>query len=99
MNLEVPKEWQELWLKVKQQLAKCAAKSRAQWETGKMFLAQKMEGGFTSILTQVGVSGPWIHPDCTDKCQGARASGGPGRGPEGPGGLGILDDLKITIFY
>ena len=35
------------------------------------------------------LTGPWLHPDCTDKCQGARAPWGPGRGPggaqEGPG--------------
>ena len=39
-------------------------------------------------------AGPWLHPDCTDKCQGARGSGGPG---EAKAYL-LLDNLKNTIF-
>ena len=43
MSLAVPKERQELSLKVKQQLAKCAAKLRAQWETEKSLLLKKWD--------------------------------------------------------
>ena len=51
MNLAVPKERQELSLKVKLQLAECAAKLRAQWETEKVHCPRNgtQEGAFTSI--------------------------------------------------
>ena len=39
----MPKEGQVLSLKVKQQLAECAAKLRAQWETEKSTLSKKWD--------------------------------------------------------